>query len=336
MSIPLEIATQTVSEPEFFISNLSLPKPLPYFGTINQHAAYIDEIQADGEELTPFNGSVLMKELVYRGEMIQKTERLKEKLSQHCQDMELMSEGFDPKKDWTAFDTLAKGLVRAGHLSFRGNVDDNGILARTVPKWGHSLTQLSIIRHLVDRLPVVFYPAYQAGLSYESRSFSARTFQPKATEWQQMDLTEDSSIADITIAINERGYTGLTFDVFHSQGSKNNLSFKDPVNFAGRLAAAGLVTSAHLALNRTDITGFRGSAAAATRRARSAFVCSPQAAALTVEGEMLSAIAQGMRSLPPESKLFIVLEDGPFRVARHTKYDHTAILAHARELVAAA
>jgi hypothetical protein len=318
--------------PEFLISNLSLPKPLMMAGSVSAHERYMTDVGVDGMELTPVSISRFMGRLLYRATML-------EEISRHpvpSVGREYLFDqlGYDIRKDWTDEDEAFRRLVRSQHSSFRNDTYDNGIVARTVPVWRESLEQMRKVQLITGRLAAVLYPGFEGGevvYDNDNAPFAERTFQPKASEWQRMGLTEQSSIGDIEAAIAARGFTGITYDLFHCQMEENGSQFREPLDLAARLAAAGLIKSVHLAVNRLDITGLQSPLAKSTKNAKQAFVHSSEAAGKTLEGELLTVIADEWRQADLEG--WVVVEDGPLRLGG-AKRDHTAIVAHARELVA--
>ncbi len=245
--------------------------------------------------------------------------------------------GYDIHKDWSDEDEAFVRLVRSQHSSFRNDESDDGLVARAVPKWRESLDQMRRIQHVTGKLGAVLYPGFENGeVVYDDTNapFAERTFQPTALDWRSMGLTEDSGIADIKATMDARGFTGITYDVFHCQVEKEGVRFHDPLGLAARLAAAGLVRSVHLSVNRLDITGLHSELAKSTKRAKKAFVDSSSAAGRTLEGEMLRVIAQEWRQNSEGIEEYaVVLEDGPIRLGG-AKKDHAAIIANARELIA--
>lgn len=319
-----------VSKPQFLISNLSLPKGLLYGGSVSDHEQYMERVGADGLELTPVHGSHFMRRLLQRAEMVNTIHQ--HPVPPEAREYMFMEHGLGyVRKDWSGEDEAFRQLVRAQHSSFRNTANDDGLLARTVPKWPESLHQMRRIQGLTGKLPAVLYPDFENGnviYSEQNAPFAQRTFQPKVSNLRRMNLSEDSTTEDIHQTMQRQGFTGLTWDVLHSQTEEDGRRFKDPVAFAGRLAAAGLIPSLHLSLNRLDSTGFHSSLSRNTRQARRAFTTSPAAAKRTIEGEMLSVIVAESPAVQ-----HIVLEDGPFRMG-NVRRDHAAIIAHARELVA--
>lgn len=322
--------------PEFLISNLSLPKPLLVGGSISAHERYMDAIGADGMELTPVKISRFMGRLLYRATML-------EDIDNHSvpligRDYLLDQLGYDARKDWSDEDAAFERLVRAQHSSFRNDVGGISLVDHTVPNWWESLRQMRQIQRITGRLAAVLYPGFESGrviYNDENAPFAERTFQPKAADWHSMGLTEDSSIDDVQAAMDRRGFTGITYDVFHCQSENEGLRFQDPLGLAERLATAGLVHSIHLSVNRLDMTGLRSSLTGSTRRAKTAFVRSSTAAAGTPEGEMVMVIAGAWRNNGEgERNRRVVLEDGPFRLGGAER-DHAAIIDHTRELLAA-
>jgi hypothetical protein len=305
-------------------------------GSISAHEQYMESIGADGMELTPVNISRLMGRLMYRATML-------EEISEHHvpligRDYLFDQLGYDVRKDWSDEDEAFERLVRTCHSSFRNDIHDDGVVARAVPNWRESLKQMRKIQHITGRLAAVLYPGFEDSsvvYSDENAPFADRTFQPTASDWRNMGLTEDSSTADIKAAMEARGFTGITYDVFHCQVEKEGSRFQDPLDLAARLAAAGLIHSVHLSVNRLDITGLHSELAESTRHARRAFIESSSAASQTLEGEMLTTIVRkwqqgGANDLNPR----VVLEDGPLRLGG-VKRDHAAIITSARELIAA-
>jgi hypothetical protein len=317
---------------EFLISNLSLPKPLMTLGSVAAHERYVEAAGADGMELTPVNISRFMGRLLYRAKML-------EEIFEHpvpTVDREYLFDqlGYDIHKDWTDEDEAFERLVRSQHSSFRGDTYDNGIVARTVPTWRESLVQMRKIQLITGRLTAVLYPGFEGGevvYDADNAPFAERTFQPKASEWQHMGLTEHSTITDIEAAITTRGFTAITYDVLHCQVEEAGCQFEDPLGLAERLAAGGLVKSIHLSVNRLDIAGLHSPLAKSTKNARKAFVRSAEAASKTLEGEILTTITHEWRQGNMDGR--IIIEDGPLRLG-NVRRDHAAIMAHARELVA--
>lgn len=314
---------------EFLIANLSLPKPLLIAGSVSSHERYIENIGADGMEVTPVQISRFAGRLAYRAAMLETLDANptppigREYLyDQH---------GYDIRKDWTDEDEAFQRLVRGQHSSFR-DTGANSITAKALPEWQASLVRMRQIQHVTGRLAAVLYPGFENGtVAYddENAPFAARTFQPQPSDWHTMGLTENSSISEVRAAMDRQGFTHVTYDVFHAQG------FDDPLHLARRLAAAGLVRSVHLAINRLDITGLHSDKAKSTAQAKQAFIRSTRSASRTLEGEILAAVANewhdkpfyNQRNLPT-----VVLEDGPVR-GLGVKKDHTAIIAHTRELI---
>ncbi len=301
-------------------------------GSVAAHERYMEAVDADGIELTPVSISRFMGCLLYRATMIE--EILKHPAPLEGREYLFDQLGYDIRKDWTDEDGAFERLVRSQHSSFRNDTYDNGIIARTVPTWRESLLQMRKIQLITGKLAAVLYPGFEDGevvYDDENAPFAERTFQPKASEWQRIGLTEYSTIADIEATIAARGFTDITYDLLHSQVAENDIQFEDPLGLAERLAAGGLVKSVHLSLNRLDITGLHSPLAKSTQNARKAFVRSAEAASKTLEGEMLSVITQNWQQSGMDGR--IVVEDGPLRLG-NVKRDHTAIVAHARELVA--
>ncbi len=329
--------------PHYLISNLSLPLPLTAAGSIGAHERYVNAIGADGLELTPMRVGRFMGRLLGRADLLR--EQLMTPLIARGPIDSLL---FD-NHDWSDEDDAFENLVRAGHSSFRNETGDDGLAARMVPDWRTSLTQLNRIQQVVGKLPVVLYPGFENGqVTYRGTDapFADKTFQPKAAEWEQMGLSEDTSIPGIREAMEARGFTGITWDVFHCQVEDGGEQFRDPAGLAERLAANGLIHAVHLSLQRLDIAGLRSPLSDSTRQARRAFVQSSAAASRTSEGEMLSVIAKACRqntasnpeNTPPLRR--VVLEDGPLRpgalgVPTLDRRNHATIIEHARELVAA-
>jgi hypothetical protein len=325
-------------DPQFLIANLSLPKPLLVAGSIAAHERYMRAIEADGMELTPMSVGHFMNRLLRRATMLEET-------SKHVvpligRDYMFDQLGYDVRKDWSYEDAAFKRLVRTQHSSFRNETDDNGILARTVPKWRDSLKHMRHIQRLTGKLWAVLYPGFENGeVVYDQNNapFAERTFQPTISDWRRMGLAEDSSIADIKVVMAARGFTGITFDLLHCQVEREGRRFQDPLGLALRLAAAGLVRSVHLSVNRLDITGLHSKMAQSTKNSKRAFVQSAAAASHTFEGEALQAIGSEWRkneaTNPNPQGHVVVLEDGPLRLGG-AKRDHTAIIVHARELAA--
>jgi len=295
---------------------------------------------ADGMELTPTNISRFMGRLSYRATML-------EEASAHPsvpifgRDYLFTQLGYDARKDWSDEDEAFRRLVRSLHSSFRNDVGDNGVVARTVPNWRESLIQMRRVQRITDKLAAVLYPDFESGevvYNDENAPFAERTFQPKASDWRRMGLTDDSSIPEIEAAMARQGFTGMTYDLLHCQVEEKGERFRDPLGLAARLAKAGLVRSVHLSVNRLDITGLHSPLAKSTKGAKRAFIRSSAAARLTLEGEMLTAIAsewqQHNRGDASSPEHYVVLEDGPVRLGS-VKKDHAAIIANARELIAA-
>ena len=322
---------ETASNPqtiEVYISNLSLPLGLLALGNVHDHADYLQAINADGEEITPTNGSPMMNQVYQRG-----LEYSALPCDQDGADQSrLGAEVLIPPvfTDKPSLDATIRQVVRSGHQSFRNVTFDNGLLARTVPKWPASMKRLEIIQQITGPFPIVVYPYFS---KHGDSSPGRKTIQPKAHEWQKMGIHEDSPISEIEAALRRIGVQGFTFDVFHAQASMNEVSFQDPVALAGRLAAAGLVHSAHLALGRLDMTGFSSFASKSTLLARAAFKRSSAQAARTFEGAMLQALAPGLHTLPSSIKPFVVLEDGPIRMPVHDTRNHAAIIETTRSLI---
>ncbi len=327
--------------PQFLISNLSLPLPLTAVGSIAAHERYVGAIGADGLELTPMRVGRFMGRLLGRADLLR--EQLMTPLVARGPIGSLLFDSYD----WSDEDDAFERLIQSQHSSFRNDINDNGIAARTVPDWRTSLMQMTRIQCITGPLPAVLYPGFEDGqvvYSDQNAPFAERTFQPKANEWKRMGLDEDSSISDIRETIGARGFTGITWDVFHCQTEEAGEKFHDPAQLAARLAAGGLIRSVHLSLNRLDITGRHSPLTATTKQARQAFVHSSAAASRTLEGETLSAIVeetgQNADNQTETTLQHIVLEDGPLRpgalgVPTLDRRDHAAIIDHARELAAA-
>jgi hypothetical protein len=324
-----------VNNPEFLLSNLSLPKPLLAAGSISAHEQYMEAIGADGMELTPVKVSRFTGRLLYRANMIEEISANPVPLI--GRDYLFDQLGYAIQKDWSDEDEAFGRLVRTQHSSFRNDVNDDGLVARAVPKWRESLDQMRKIQGVTGRLAAVLYPEFEQGtVVYDDQiaPFAERTFQPTVANWYGMGLTENSSIADIKAAMDARGFTGITYDVFHCQVEKEGRRFQDPLGLAARLATAGLVRSVHLSVNRLDITGLHSELTKSTAHAKKAFVRSSAAASQTQEGEMLAVIADAWHQNGENgSSPYVALEDGPLRLGG-AKRDHAAIIAHARELIA--
>jgi hypothetical protein len=301
-------------------------------GSISAHEQYMTTVGADGMELTPVSISRFMGRLLYRATMVE--EILQDPVPTIGREYLFTQLGYDIRKDWSDEDEAFRRLVRSQHSSFRNDTYDNGVIARMVPVWRESLEQMRKIQLITGRLAAVLYPGFEGGevvYDNDNAPFAERTFQPKAPEWQRMGLTEKSSIGDIEMAMAARGLTGVTYDLFHCQMEEDGVQFREPLDLAARLSAGGLIKSVHLAVNRLDITGLHSPLAKSTKNAKRAFIRSSEAAGRTLEGEMLTVIADEWRQSGLEGR--VVVEDGPLRWGS-TKRDHTAIVDHARELVA--
>jgi len=316
---------------QFLISNLSLPKALLVAGLPSAYEQYVEAIGAEGMELTPVR-SRFMGRLLYCAATY-------EELAEHSPLAINQDEQLDNKVQTSQpSEVMAfSRIVRAQHSSFRNDIADSGLVAQAFPTWRESLRQMRHIQRITGKLAAVLYPGFEDGkvvYNDENAPFAERTFQPTALDWHRLHLTEGSSIKDIKAAMARRGFTGITYDVLHSQIEQEGRQFQDPLGLAARLAAAGLIRSVHLSVNRLDVTGLHSELAKSTKNAKQAFIQSSGAAANTLEGEMLQVITTGWQQ-QVESNAgphWIVLEDGPLRLGG-AKRDHTAIIDHARELV---
>jgi len=309
---------------QFLISNLSLPKHVLVAGLSPDYERYLRSIGADGIELTPTKISRFVGRLLGRAEMIRNTSGVSLTGREGLFDLH----GYDIRKDWTAEDARTKRIVRSLHSSFRDEVGDNGVVARTMPTWRESLEQMRAIQTITGLLPAVLYPRFRntGTVLYDSSNapFAARGFQPTKVNSEGMGLTNDTDVQTVLARMNSQGLTEVIADTFHS-----------PPDLVQELAANGLVLSVHLAVNRLDMTGFRGKAAKATRAARRAFIHSADAARQTPEGQMLEGVARAWAEQPsdPSRPWTVVLEDGPFRFG-NVERDQAAMIANARQIVA--
>ncbi|HEX8762967.1 MAG TPA: hypothetical protein VF733_04400 [Candidatus Saccharimonadales bacterium] len=320
-------------ETQYLISNLSLPPPLMMGGSIAGYERYMSAIGADGLELTPVKTGRFMGGLLERAQMLS---RLSVYPAPYRKGL-IEDLGFDPNRNWAAEDEAYRRLVRAQHSSFRNHENDDGLFASLFPVWRKSLKQMAQIQLITGKRPAVLYPRFLGGQNtYNdvSAPFLTRSFQPSVGELKQLGLTENAPVVDVRARMKRFGFTEMTLDVFHVQ------DMDKPVEFAARMAEAGVIRSLHLALNRLDMTGLRSERARRTKHARKAFVESTEAAEKTLEGEIVRAVASGIKKRRETTKEAVslsqvVLEDGPLRLGGGRR-DHRAILEHARALVAAA
>jgi hypothetical protein len=313
---------------QFLISNMVVPPTTILLGGVSAHSRYLDAIGADGLEITPLRPRVSRL-------MCQLTDR-----------MGAYSEGAPgaPIRDngCSHRDQVIRRIVKSFHSGFRRE-EEGGWPARVFPSVGESLSFLTRVQRITGKLPAVLYPdisdSGDAYLQYDDTNapFAERTFQPKASDWHGIfKLGEYSEPSDIKEAIGAAGFTGITGDMLVEQDPNSTCTFKDPVSLMGRWAAAGLMPSFNLSLNRTDITGRKGVAARATHAAKQAFMKSPKAALGTSEGRQLQAVASGWKAAGYAG--VVVYEEGPL----HSPIPHVAqneqqrIIATAREVMAQA
>lgn len=328
------------------ISNLSLPVPLIFLGSLSDQEHYIDQIGAEGLEVTPVRSHAVGR-IAYRGAMLAEQHRFIQREGNYLHiDYSDHITGFDRSYDWSYEQQVIRRLVRGVHSSFRREHNDNALSARPFPVWPESLVIMRGIQTATgNKLPAVLYPQFdhqliayhdnpnlsasEAQKSYAP--FAARYFQPKAHEWGLWGLTEQSDIEAIRAAMKKYGFSGITWDVFHSQG------FTDPLELCRRLSSAGLILAAHLALNRKDLAKPYTQLGARTQEASEAFGQSLGAAQKTLEGEMLTVIVHDWKTRAEHAgaSRSIVLEKPPQLNARAAQRDDTAVLAVTKELIAA-
>lgn len=259
---------------------------------------------------------------------------------------------------------LFEQQVQSFHSSFRQEWHDNGLAARFFPIWRKSLEELNLIQKVTGYRPAVLYPHYTFGENLRTtplkdytappdydrymKNFKERALQISMSDLQTMGLDEDSSPEEIAQALQDHEFNRLIIGTFHLQSpGKEGQTFRDPIGFVRKLASVaidgqGIATEAHLEVNRTDMTGFNFfkffnlKRIISTIKAKRAFIKSPEAAAKTVEGQMISVLAEEWAGpLYQNVQKSVVLEDGPFRLGR-TRRNHRRIVQNTRKLVAAA
>lgn len=326
---------------ELLLANLSLPPAVLCAAPIAETREYVRKTGADGLELTYTPASRFCRRALACVLPVDRHQP-----PAHGDKGNLLGvliEGGSSGKyaAWAQDRHIIKEIVRAQHSSFRNEVGDDGLAARLFPTWRDSLTIMQAIQTTTGELPAVLYPGFENGqvrYGEVNAPFSDRTFQPKADEWAAMGLTEDSSIEEIHEAMSRKGFTGIAFGILHAQCESKGYKFKDVPAFAGRLAAAGLIDEVHVEVNRLDITGIWTPAGKSTSNAKKAFVASAAAAAKTIEGETLQAIAEGWQQTDPDIPVNpkrIVLEDGPIQtpVTRWILRDQTAMIDTIKQLM---
>ena len=332
----MEQSSKPPGSVEFLISNLSLPMSYVVARNLHDHEKYVEHTGADGLEITPMYFSRFINRLIYRSMVLE--EEIAVDLQDEGRERLARVEDTSPIPSFSPEDEAYQNLVRSGHSSFRNSSGDNGLVALGFPPWEQSLDMLDKVQVITGGLSVVLYPNFEDGnviYSKDNAPFAERTFQPKASDWKRMGLSEFSNIATIREVIGLRGYDSLTFDLFHSQVEEDGEYFRDPVGLASRLALGGLINSVHLSVNRLDITGRHSNLADSTRAAKRSFVHTANAAGRTIEGEMLSEIGSIWKQNDPTGIGYpkrVVIEEGPLR-SGNTKRNHAAIIAHARELI---
>jgi hypothetical protein len=300
---------------EILISNMSLPLRLNALGTPEQHTAYVRAIGADGIEFMPLGFGRFTSRLLGCASVVERASAVS---------------GIEPTPELREADLIAASLIRSTHSSFHDGSNPKNPITHLVPSWKRSLAQMARIQQIAGPQSAVLYPQFGGKpITYTSENapFTARTFQPTPAEWRRFGLTEHSSADKIRAAIGSQGFDGSTWDVFHCEIGEEDKLFRNSTALAARLAASGITIAVHASLNRTDFRAASPEKREASKKARNAFVKSPEAALRTREGAMLQAIIEASRLPDGHTTLkHIVLEDGPFRTDRHLKEKHRAIL----------
>ena len=331
-------------------ANLSMPLGHIFTGGLHAHEDYLSAVGADGMQITPVAGR-LVRTMVAYGAALENHERNRTPVelrgpSGHF-GSDLLSAALDTPAPRRGYASEAIGrLVHSVHESFRRQVDDNGLSALPFPRSPESVSQMRHIQAATGReLLAVLYP----GLRSDSlvRSVNPRspideglyapfdnTFQSKQEDFAGLGLSETSSTDGISRAARVYGYSGLTWDVCHAQ------KFNDPLALCERLAAAGLIRSIHLSVGRKDQAKHNPKIAETTEQADRAFMDSPEAAARTLEGEMVVAVlGHWKQQSDPRAtaKEYSVVLEKPFRVnPRKAQRQDRATFETTRALIAAA
>lgn len=291
-------------------ANLAMPFSCIY-GGLQTNEAYLSAVGADGMQITPVHFSPLVAQIVRRGRTWEGYERTHEPMLEARGPTgsfghDLVNSLFDaPEPRRTYADEATGRILHSVHQSFRDDIRDNGLVAQAFPRWPRSLRQMEFMQAAARRsVPAVLYPIFRSGKLIEYSNivesveglvhvpFEDRTYQPTAEVFRAFGLTEDSSTEDIAQTTYGHGYSGMTWDSLWSQ------SFRDPLALCDRLASAGLLRSFHLSVGRKDAAQNDPELAKRSMQADAAFMASPEAAARTLEGEMLLSVTRGWKQQP--------------------------------------
>jgi hypothetical protein len=241
--------------------------------------------------------------------------------------------GLDREYDWSEHDEVFERVI-SGHASFKDEtpgVGPKGVLFAGIQE---SLNQLDLVSTAVGRrLPgVVYGRQHGVGARYvrdyatakaQDRlwtPFSDTTVQPKPADFEAIGISEYDSAEEIIDAWRRRGITGGTLGVGHIQ------AFRDPLALTEKLGAAGWLVSAHLELNRDDQASYGGDFVRSSAQAKQAFTESADAAAKTLEGELLCLVVAGWKKRGYRGRIFYEGRQPVRASRRQVRNDHVTIL----------
>ncbi len=301
---------------EVLVSNLSLTHLVATIGSLAMVDRQVRAVGADGIELTHVEPAVnIMTRQILREADLTEDDRRHPVRPPEA----MLGYGLDAERPRNNSSLIQK-LVRAQHATFSSERPPLNLLGRILPtqllfpRRSQSFNYMRWTQVVTDKLPGVMYTSYtdippgEVRYTDEEAPFAPRLFQPKKSDWEQMGLREDSSADAIKTAMDERGLDGVALDIFQI------LEFDNPDALVDKLLEAGLVDEVHLSLNRTDLIGlskWRSEASRRTRAAARAFADSPESAAETDEGRLLTKVLRKWHE-NPEIRRRIVVESGPW------------------------
>lgn len=333
------------SEIKFILSNLSLPPRMQAFAGAEAHAEYAEAVGADGYEITPtvlgpFGQTALTRELISAGQSIKAWEAEKNTPNTNKPDTS------DAPEETSQAAKMYGDLVHALHASPRlGSEPGMNLLRRAVyPLYQESLDSLLDIQRATGReLNAVLFPGYvhteESGASSRD-GFGARLIKPRAIGMLCTRHREKNPSLDrLRKIMGEEGVDGIAWDTldamaeaeFEKNAESATLSFY-------KLLTGGMIHAMHLSLGRRDYTSRSNKLTWHTMAAKKAFITASRSAAQTKEARFLVEAAHSWNQADDNTPRTVTLQTYPsfYMSTKQIMAEQRAIIAHSRELVAAA
>jgi hypothetical protein len=287
-------------------------------------------VGADGYEITPttmgpFGPTTLTQELVAKGRAIEKKR----------------AQAREAGETNVPIDAPYGDLIQSVQASPRfGHEKGSGRVGRTLLSfYSESLGMLPHIQRTTGRkvnailrphAPHVESPRALYGV------FAQRLLRPRIEDWTSMGMRPNESVSKIKEFLGANGLDGVAWDSLDAMTERNSKSFDSAILLCFQLSTAGLIPAQRLSLGFTHTAG-NPVLNRFVANSKQAFVESSEAAAKTAEGEMMIGIVRNWKTAGDAVRT-ITLET-PSRLGQSKEQimaEHKAIIAHSRDLVAAA